>query len=211
VPANPAVQRHVVPRLPIRACPSAPSHACSTLPHQTQSCPRYLACHAPREVPTRPCQPCLALARPHLASRALPRSASPISPSQPCLTFHAWPHLACQGWPGQAVPTKPCLPCPAISILTSGRLACRAFPSRTGSRIIVPGHACIACPDRAAPHLACHACHALPAWPFRPDRAMPAAPILASFGHAFRTMPAAPIPTNRVLPGLRTLTTPHVA
>jgi hypothetical protein len=55
-----------------RTCPSAPSHACSTLPHQTQPCPRYLACHAPRDVPTRPSQPCLALARPHLASRALP-------------------------------------------------------------------------------------------------------------------------------------------
>jgi hypothetical protein len=53
-----------------RACPSAPSDACSTLPHQTQPCPCYLACHAPPEVPTRPCPPCLALARPHLASRA---------------------------------------------------------------------------------------------------------------------------------------------
>jgi len=49
------------PCLPIRTCPSAPSHACSTLPHQTQPCPCYLACHAP----ARPYPP-------GLASRALP-------------------------------------------------------------------------------------------------------------------------------------------
>ena len=121
-------------------------------------------------VPTRPCQPCLALARPHLASRALPRSASPTSPNQQ--------HQA------------------------SASTLDHALPARTGlARPCLRSHACRARPVQISPSPSkpCLPIHALPAWPFRPDRAMPAAPILASTGHAFRTMPANPCHSARCL------------
>ena len=135
VPANPAVQRHpfhacqsqpdpATPCLTCRSWPSAPSDACHTGPDPATTA---LPAMPPWRRPTRPCLPCLALARPLLAGRALPRSASPTSPNQqsqasastgghalprPCLRSHAC--HACQARPDQLSPSpsKPCLPRP---------------------------------------------------------------------------------------------------
>ena len=165
VPANPAVQRHpfhACRSTPAnRACPSAPSDACSAL-HARPSHPLVTSPAMPSEnVPTRPCLPCLALARPHLASRALPRSASPTSPNQqrqasastldhalpartglarPCLRSHA-----CRARPVQISPSpsKPCLPCLAQSHRIAHHRAAPRLPCPSRSRRAAPNQACL--------------------------------------------------------------------
>lgn len=112
------------------------------------------------------------------------------------------------------MPTKPCLPCPSSPDLAKPleampAMPCPVAPDRASSCRATPAMPIPFSPGRSkpglpVPALTCptkgiHACHALPAWPFRPDRAMPAAPTLASTGHAFRTMPANPCHSARCL------------
>jgi hypothetical protein len=146
LPTRPAVPRlsgHTGPR---HAChanpdPSKPRHACH-------------ACHAPHSVPTRRCLPRLSLARPRLACRALPRSASPTSPNQQrraraSTRDHALPAMFFQAGSCRTSPAMP-----------STLLPCQS------------SHACRSCPDLAKP------CLAPPATPTRLGRADLSGPCL---------------------------------
>jgi hypothetical protein len=156
----------VTPCLPTPPFNATSYHACRTEPvlqHPATPDPAMplllrLPCPARGAHQTLPAVPC----------------PSPTTPSQPCLTFHAWPHLACQNWPGQAVPTKPCLPCLSSPVLDKPLEAMPATPSRLGRSDLsgpclprqplrapaTPSAPCLPCQSR--PTLSCQACQPLP-------------------------------------------------
>ncbi len=176
LPCQPRLSRPRVPCLPIPAFLTMPAKPCgsSIAPGLVTPCLRIPA------VPHHPCHACQS--EPVLQHLAMPAAPSTPDPAMPSL-----PLLPCPR--GRAHEALPAVPCPSPTTpsqpyLTSPSTLDHALPARTGL---------------ARPCLRSHACHALPAWPFRPDRAMPAAPILASSGHAFRTMPANPCHSARCL------------
>ena len=124
-----------------RACLSTPADALATSPAMAN----LARCHR-----VKPCLPFLALARPRLARRALPRSASPTSPNQQRQVSASTGDHALPASPGLAVPSKPCLPCPAWSFRPD-----RAMPALHDRALRVPDTPSAPClRNLGTPHVA---------------------------------------------------------
>ena len=171
-PATPYTSRPCLPGQPFRAFRVMPDHAMPANHANPDPSTRCHACHAPRSVPTRRCLPRLSLARPRLACRALPRSASPTSPNQQrraraSTRDHALPAMPFQAGPSRA---SSCHARPANPGASGPGHATPAMPST-----LLPcqsSHTCRSCPDLAKP------CLAPPATPTRLGRADLSGPCL---------------------------------
>jgi hypothetical protein len=96
--------------------------------------PNLARCHR-----DKPCLPFLALARPRLARRALPRSASPTSPNQQRQASASTGAHALPARPDLAMPSMPCLPIHALPAWPFRPV--RAMPANP-ILANAPGHAC---------------------------------------------------------------------
>lgn len=174
-PATPYTSRPCLPGQPFRAFRVIPDHAMPANhanPDPSKRCHACHACHAPRSVPTRRCLPRLSLARPRLACRALPRSASPTSPNQQrraraSTRDHALPAMPFQAGPSRASSchARPANPCESGPCRTSPAMPSTLLPCQSS-------HTCRSCPDLAKP------CLAPPATPTRLGRADLSGPCL---------------------------------
>lgn len=148
-----------MPADPVPAIAASP-HPCPRQPQRASPSHRCLTCRA---------IPCLLLARPRLASRALPRSVSPTSPNQqrqasastgghalPAITGLAVPSKAMPATPSHFNPdqSSPCLPIHALlawpfrpdRAMPAG--LCRSVPT-------LRNHACKSFPHRGLPSQPC--------------------------------------------------------